>query len=144
MVISKVLQRKGREVITVQTSDIVAAVVRKLAAEGIGAVVVLDRWQKLSGILTERDLVRVLADEGSEALGREVRELMTAPVITCTPAERIDDVMAMMSRKRIRHLPVIEEGRLAGIVSLGDLVQFRLDEKRLEASVLLDMARLRA
>jgi signal-transduction protein with cAMP-binding, CBS, and nucleotidyltransferase domain len=119
-------------------------VVRKLAAEGIGAVVVLDRWQKLSGILTERDLVRVLADEGSEALGREVRELMTAPVITCTPAERIDDVMAMMSRKRIRHLPVIEEGRLAGIVSLGDLVQFRLDEKRLEASVLLDMARLRA
>jgi CBS domain-containing protein len=144
MIISDVLHTKGHEVTTVQQTDIVAAVVRVLADRHIGAVVVQDRWQKLVGIFSERDLVNALAREGAAALGREVAELMSKPVITCTGSDRIDGVLARMTLNRVRHLPVLEGGALAGIVSIGDLVGHRLDEKEREAGVLLDISRLRS
>jgi CBS domain-containing protein len=143
MQIADVLRTKGRHVTTVQQTDLVSVAVRVLAEKHIGAVVVEDRLQKLVGIFSERDLVNALARQGASVLGFEVRDLMSAPVITCTATDRIDAVLARMTMNRIRHLPVLEDGRLAGIVSIGDLVHHRLDEKELEAGVLLDLSRMR-
>ena len=143
MQISDVLHTKGRTVITVQATDTVTSVVRLLAEKRIGAVVVEDPRQQMVGIISERDLVNAVAREGGAALGREVRALMTTKVITCTPADRIEAVLARMTMSRIRHLPVIEAGRLVGMISIGDLVHHRLSEKELEAGVLLDIARMR-
>jgi CBS domain-containing protein len=142
MQIADILRTKGHQVTKVQATDIVAAVVRVLAQKHIGAVVVEDRWQKLVGIFSERDLVNGLSRHGADLLGREVREVMSAPVITCAASDRIDTALAQMTLNRIRHLPVVENGRLAGIVSIGDLVHHRLDEKALEAGVLLDITRM--
>ena len=143
MLISDILQTKGHEVTTAQISDLVITVVQALAEKRIGAVVVEDPLQKLVGIFSERDLVNALAHYGSQALTREVRGLMTEPVVTCAPHERVDVALATMTRRRIRHLPVVENGHLAGIVSIGDLVHGRLNEKELEAGVLLDITRRR-
>jgi CBS domain-containing protein len=143
MHISDVLRVKGSQVTTVQQTNTVASVVRILAEKSVGAVVVEDKWAKLVGIFSERDLVRALASRGADALNLEVRELMTTSVVTCTPADPIDTVLARMTGHRIRHLPVMEDTRLAGIVSIGDLVLNRLTEKELEAGVLLDIARMR-
>jgi CBS domain-containing protein len=143
MKIADVLGNKGHQVTTCQETELVAAAVRRLAEKRIGAVVVEDRWQKLVGIFSERDLVNALAQEGPGALGHEVRELMSAPVVTCDPDDRIDAVLARMTRNRIRHMPVVADGHLAGIVSIGDLVHHRLDEKELEAGVLLEITRMR-
>jgi CBS domain-containing protein len=143
MHISDVLRVKGSHVQTVQQTNTVASVVRILAEKGLGAVIVEDRWAKLAGIFSERDLVRALSNRGADALNLEVRELMTTAVITCSPTDRVDAVLARMTMHRIRHLPVMTDGRLAGIVSIGDLVHSRLDEKELEAGVLLDIARMR-
>ncbi len=144
MQIADVLHGKGHQVTTVQLTDIVAAVVGVLAQKRIGAVVVQDRWQKLVGIFSERDLVNALARRGAEVLGFEVRDLMTHPVLTCSASEPIDAALVMMTRNKIRHLPVLENDRLVGIVSIGDLVHHRLGEKELEAGVLLDITRMRA
>jgi len=143
MHISDILRVKGTHVTTVQQTNTIASVVRILAEKRLGAVVVEDRWAKMVGIFSERDLVGALANRGADALGLEVRELMTTTVITCTSNDRVDAVMGKMTMNRIRHLPVIDDGRLAGIVSIGDLVHSRLDEKELEAGVLLDITRMR-
>jgi CBS domain-containing protein len=144
MQIADVLRRKGHEVTRVQQTDIVAAAVAILAAKRIGAVVVEDRWQKLVGIFSERDLVNHLARRGADVLGFEVSDVMSSPVITCSAADRVEAALAMMTINRIRHLPVLENDRLAGIVSIGDLVHQRMDEKELEAGVLLDITRMRS
>jgi CBS domain-containing protein len=143
MHISDVLRVKGSQVVTVQQTNTVGSVVRILAEKSVGAVVVEDKWAKLVGIFSERDLVRALAARGADALSLEVRDLMTTSVITCTPTDPIDVVLARMTMHRIRHLPVMEDTRLAGIVSIGDLVHTRLSEKELEAGVLLDITRMR-
>ncbi len=143
MIISHVLDSKGRSVASLLPQDSVATAVGVLAERGIGAVVVQDRWQKMQGLFTERDLVRLLAKDGATALGRGLQGVMTRAVITCRPEDRIEVVLAVMTTHRIRHLPVVDQGRLVGIVSIGDLVKYRLDEKALEADVLLEIARLR-
>jgi CBS domain-containing protein len=143
MHISDVLRVKGTQVTTVQQTSTVGEVVKILAEKGLGAVVVEDRWSKLAGIFSERDLVRALGQRGADALALEVRELMTTSVITCMGNERVDAVLARMTMHRIRHLPVMADDQLAGIVSIGDLVHNRLSEKELEAGVLLDIARMR-
>jgi CBS domain-containing protein len=143
MLISDVLHGKGRAIVTCRDTDRVADAVRKLSEHKIGALVVEDRWLKLAGIFSERDFVNAASQEGAAALSREVRELMTAPVITCTADDRIDAVLGKMTVARIRHLPVMEAGKLVGIVSIGDLVKHRLDEKELEANVLLELSRFR-
>jgi len=144
MRISDVLATKGRQVSAMQMSDPVADVVNVLATKRIGAVVVEDRRQKLVGIFSERDLVRALAHYGAGVLDREVQDFMTTPVITCRSSDPVDVMLARMTMNRIRHLPVVDDGHLVGIVSIGDLVHHRFDEKELEASVLLDLSRIRA
>jgi CBS domain-containing protein len=144
MRIADVLSIKGREVIkTSPTADVVTAA-EVLSHHRIGALLVEDQWMKLIGMFTERNLVNAIARYGSEALGFKVQQVMSTPVISCAPTDRIDAVMATMTLKRVRHLPVIDAGKLAGIVSMGDLVKHRLDEKELEANVLLEISRMRA
>lgn len=144
MRISDVLQHKGSEVVRVGLSDSVVSAVKKLSERRIGAVVVEDRWMKLVGIFSERDLVNALARRGAQVLDSEVKDLMTSPVVTCRSTDRIEAALAMMTMKRIRHLPVVNDGEMKGIISIGDLVKHRLDEKELEASVLLEISRMRA
>ena len=143
MQISDILRAKGTQVTTVRDTDTVEAAVRLLAEHRVGALVVQDQWGKLAGIFSERDLVTSLAHRGTPIMALPVRELMTTHVITCAGADRIEAVMAKMTLNRVRHLPVLADGHLAGIVSLGDLVHYRLDEKELEAGVLLDISRMR-
>lgn len=143
MLISDVLHGKGRDVIEVRTTDAVREAVRKFAAHRIGAVVVEDQWMKPVGIFSERDFVNAVADRGAGVLDLPVKELMSAPIVSCSSDDRIDAALAVMTLGRIRHLPVIDGGALRGIVSIGDLVKHRLDEKELEASVLLEISRRR-
>ena len=144
MLIKDVLRDKGGEVITVHQSDNVAVAVKKLAERRIGAVIVEDLAMHPVGIFSERDLVNALARSGPRSYEYEVRELMTSPFISTQPGERVDAALALMTTRRIRHLPVLDGGRLVGLVSIGDLVKHRLDEKELEASVLLDITRMRS
>src|SRR6185437_9031370 len=143
MSVSALLRGKGSHVATVRTTETVATAVTKLHDERIGALVVLDRWGKLAGMFSERDVIHALAMHGAEALTFEVHELMSPDVTTSAPADRIDTVMALMTAHRIRHLPVMEEGQIVGLVSIGDLVKHRLDEKESEANVLRDITRAR-
>jgi CBS domain-containing protein len=119
MAVAAVLQHKGGHVSTIRSIDGVEAAIRKLYDERIGALVVVDRWGKLAGMLSERDVIWALAQHGAEGLSFEVHEVMTPDVTTCTPEDRIDDVMQTMTAHRIRHLPVMEQGRLVGLVSMG-------------------------
>lgn len=144
MSISDVLHGKGHDVVRVRAADTVETAARKLNEHRIGAVIVEDAWMRPAGIFSERDLVRGVAEHGTEVLHFPVERLMTARLVTCKPADRVETVMAAMTMGKIRHVPVMDGGRLIGIVSIGDLVKHRLDEKALEANVLLDIARLHA
>ena len=143
MLISDVLRTKGHHVEKIHPADSVEVAIRKLAEHRIGALVVEDRWMKPVGIFSERDFINAVAREGAAVLGFQVQQLMSTPMLTCRASDRIDAVLATMTNMRIRHLPVIDAGELKGIVSIGDLVKHRLDEKELETSVLLDMSRMR-
>ncbi|MBV8738438.1 MAG: CBS domain-containing protein [Alphaproteobacteria bacterium] len=144
MVISDVLRTKGHAVVTIRPTDSIELAVRKLAEHRIGALVAEDLWMKPVGIFSERDFINAVARDGAAVLGFQVRQLMTTPFFSCRPSDRVDAMLARMTISRIRHLPVIEDNELKGIVSIGDLVKHRLDEKELEASVLLDLSRLHA
>lgn len=144
MLISDVLRSKGQHVVKVRTADTVALAVNKLAENRIGALVVEDQWMHLVGIFSERDFVNAIARDGAAVLGFDVRHLMSSPIISCRSTDRIDAALATMTLAKVRHLPVIEGNALKGIVSIGDLVKHRLDEKELEANVLLDLSRMRA
>lgn len=142
MSISDVLHGKGHKVVMIRTTDTVQSAVRKLADERIGALVVEDQWMRHTGIFSERDFVNAVAEHGAVALTFLVEKLMSSPVVTCRLNDRVETAMAAMTMGKIRHLPVVDGGQLVGIVSIGDLVKHRLDEKALEANVLLDIARL--
>jgi CBS domain-containing protein len=142
--ISDVLRTKGHNVVRIHITDSIELAVRRLAEHRIGALVVEDGWLKPVGIFSERDFINAMARQGAAVLGLQVQQLMSTPMITCRSADRVDAVLATMTTARIRHLPVVEENELKGIVSIGDLVKHRLDEKELEASVLLDISRMRA
>ncbi len=143
MQVSDVLAAKGRRVATLLPTDTVERAVRLLAEWRIGAVVIEDQWQKLAGIFSERDLVRLLAQQGPTVLQQPLQGAMTHNVITCRAEDKIDDILRLMTLNKVRHVPVMERGRLAGIVSIGDLVNQRLSEKQQEAEVLLEIARMR-
>ena len=144
MVVSDVLKHKGRQVFSVVPTDTALTALKKLSEHKIGAVIVRDKWGKLVGIFSERDVVNAIAKQGPEVVRLEVSHLMTSPVVTCHPDERVDAALAAMTRRKIRHLPVVDNGEIIGIVSIGDLVSHRLDEKELEAAVLLEISRMRA
>ena len=144
MFISDVLRTKGHHVERIHSTDSVEVAVSKLAEHRIGALVVEDRWMKPAGIFSERDFINAVARDGAGVLGFEVQQLMSRPMLTCRSSDRVEAVLATMTIARIRHLPVIENNELKGIVSIGDLVKHRLDTKELEASVLLDLSRMHA
>ena len=144
MLVSDVLQVKGHDVVKVGTTDSVEFAVRQLAEHRIGALIVEDRWMQPVGIFSERDFINAAARDGEVVLSFQVQQLMSTRIISCRSSDRIDAVLATMTTARIRHLPVIDDKELKGIVSIGDLVKHRLDEKELESSVLLDLSRMRA
>lgn len=123
MTVARILAEKGREVYTTQPHHTLREVVDLLAARGVGAVVVAEASMSVLGILSERDVVRALARHGAAALDDEVSRHMTAKVTTVTRNDTIDHVMQTMTEGRFRHVPVVEDGRLIGIVSIGDVVK---------------------
>ena len=143
MLISDVLRTKGHEVVTIRPDQTVKEAVERLAQHRIGALVV-EKSLKPVGIFSERDLVNRLAKNGVRAYEYEVRELMSAPIITAAPGDTIEQALALMIRRRIRHLPILTGEALTGLVSIGDLIKYRLDQKELEANVLLEITRRRA
>ena len=144
MSILNVLRDKSQQVIKVRATDTVQNAVRQMADHGIGAVIVEDPRMRHIGIFSERDFVNAVAEYGAAALLFRVERLMSANLVTCRPADSVEAALLAMTKAKIRHLPVVDEGQLLGIVSIGDLVKHRLDEKALEANILLDIARLHA
>jgi CBS domain-containing protein len=134
--IAAILQRKGRDVQTIAPDAPVVDAVSRLEQHNIGALVVSTDGETVAGILSERDVVRELARSGTDCLDRRVSDLMTAEVTTCSPAESADDVMATMTAGRIRHIPVLEDGKMVGIVSIGDVVKSRIDDLETQAESL--------
>lgn len=135
MTVGLILASKGRDVVTIPPHRTLTDAVQLLAEKRIGAVVVAGADGKVLGILSERDIVRALA-AGSHVMGDPVSRYMTAKVVTCGPDSLIGDIMEDMTSGRFRHMPVVEGGRLAGIISIGDVVKFRLAEFQHEAEAL--------
>ena len=136
MNVETILRDKGDWVATIRPDATIAAAVEMLNRERIGALVVSDDGADVAGVLSERDIVRALGRRGEDLLSRPVGEIMTRDVITCQPADTVGELMSEMTNRRIRHLPVVADGRLRGIVSIGDVVKNRLDEVEFEASSL--------
>ncbi len=133
MTVAAILARKGRDVITVQKTTSIADVVRILAERRIGAIVVADDFQRILGIVSERDIVRMLAHVGTDGLTGDVSTIMTAKVVTCADQDTINVVMERMTHGRFRHLPVVEDGRVSGIISIGDVVKARIEQVERES-----------
>lgn len=138
MNVKHILERKGSAVTTIPTGATIGEAARTLAEARIGAIVVSDDGNTINGILSERDIVRVIGMEGPGALTRPVTEAMTANVITCKPDDRINVLMSMMTQRRIRHLPVAENGKMTGLISIGDVVKERMDEIESDAAAMRD------
>ncbi len=136
MNVNDILKAKGREVATIAPDATVADAVRLLHHRSIGALVVSGDGNRLDGIVSERDVVHALAERGATVLDMRVSELMTRRVVTCAPNDTIAELMGEMTRRRIRHLPVVDRGRLAGLVSIGDVVKNRLEEMEFETTSL--------
>jgi len=130
---------KGSEVYAIDPGATMADVVTRLREHGIGALVVSTGGEVLpEGIVSERDVVRVLAESGAAGLDRTVADVMSSPVTTCTPEDDVTALMSLMTEQRIRHLPVVETGRLVGIVSIGDVVKSRVDQLERDRKELLE------
>ncbi|NKQ52966.1 CBS domain-containing protein [Amycolatopsis sp. K13G38] len=127
MRIADVLRNKGTAVATLTPSATVKELLAGLAEHNIGAMVVLGS-DGVAGIVSERDVVRRLHERGADLLSRPVADIMTTIVATCTPQDSVDDLSVLMTQRRVRHVPVIDQGRLAGIVSIGDVVKTRMEE----------------
>jgi len=132
MRITDVLRRKGDQVVTIGPDHTVRALLDALAEHRVGALVVSSGSGRVDGIVSERDVVRRLQSVGASMLDLPVREIMTADVHTADPDASLEDLMVMMTERRIRHVPVVVDGRLAGIVSIGDVVKHRIGELQSE------------
>jgi CBS domain-containing protein len=138
MNVAAILRQKGRAVTTVSPSVTLLDVANKLAAKRIGAIVVVGARGEVAGIISERDIIRALSDGGSECLARPVSEIMTRQVVTCQETDTLDELMAMMTAKRFRHLPVVTDKALVGIISIGDVVKHHVAEVKMEATAMRD------
>jgi CBS domain-containing protein len=138
MHVASILKVKGHAVETVRADANLKAVAGRLADKRIGAVVVTDRTGEIAGIVSERDIVQALAREGANALDWPIAEIMTRDVLTCTEDDTIDEIMSRMTVRRCRHLPVVSSGRLAGIISIGDVVKHHIAEVEMEAMAMRD------
>lgn len=135
MIVAHILASKGRDVATTTPDKTISAVVAELSARKIGALVVMDRG-RLAGIVSERDIVKAIGLRGPTILDDLVSTIMTRDVVTCRESDTINAVMSRMTRRRFRHMPVVEDGDLVGIVSIGDVVKARIEEVEFEADEL--------
>ena len=133
MAVAHILRQKGTSVVTVEPGDSVQTIVDMLARHRIGAVVVVDRAGGIAGIVSERDVVRAMVGDAASVVGKTAADIMTAKVRTCTPHDSEAELMQMMTESRIRHLPVIANGRVAGMISIGDVVKLRIESMEAEA-----------
>ncbi len=138
MHVRNILDTKGARVVTIRPDATIMATSRLLAQHRIGAVLVTDDAEHVVGVVSERDIVTGLANHGAGVTDMTVGELMTREVLSCALADTIADIMTVMTKRRVRHLPVIDDGKLVGIVSIGDVVKHRLDETALEVDSLRD------
>jgi CBS domain-containing protein len=136
MLVKHILGEKGRDIIAISSDATLSEAARLLARKRIGAVVVRDEAGALAGIISERDVVRAVAEESVAALARTVSAYMTRAVATCTESDSIEDLMEMMTTGRFRHVPVVENDRITGIISIGDVVKTRIAETVQEAASL--------
>ena len=134
--ISSILKGKGTDVVSVSPGDTVLSVARVLTERRIGAVLVRDTAGKLLGIISERDIVTGMANQGQGTTQLSVEKLMTRELVTVAPQTSVVEAMSLMTRRRVRHLPVMDKGELVGLVSIGDLVKARIDEAEHEAAEL--------
>ena len=136
MTIARLIAGRGTEVWSCRAEDSFAEAVAMLATRRIGALPVFDADGGIAGIFSERDVLYCLHSRGAEALGLRVGDVMTAPAITIAPHTPVDEALALMTRRRIRHLPVEADGRVVGFVSIGDLVKYRIDRIEAEAEAM--------
>ncbi|WP_112664545.1 CBS domain-containing protein [Microvirga flavescens] len=136
MSVEQILLNKGRNVVTIEPTKTLAQAAELLSSWKIGAVIVADALQPVSGIISERDIVRAISNKGASALLEPVSMHMTRQVVTCTKRADIPRIMEIMTTSRIRHVPVVEEGTLIGIISIGDVVKHRLAEIEAETQAI--------
>jgi len=141
MIVKNIMVGKRGNVVTIEPTADLSAAVKLLAERRIGAVVVLGADRRVIGILSERDIVRVLAEHGPTALNELVGQVMTRDVKTCSEDDTIEGLMGRMTKGKFRHMPVVEQGKLIGIVSIGDVVKNRVEEIEHESEALRDYVR---
>lgn len=133
MAVAHILRLKGTSVVTAQPGDSVQTIVDMLARHRIGAVVIVDGHGGIAGIVSERDVVRAMVGDAAAVVRKTAKDIMTTKVRTCTPADSEAELMQLMTEHRIRHLPVIANGRVAGMISIGDVVKLRIETMQAEA-----------
>jgi len=138
MKVDTILKEKGGRVVTVRPDTSIDTVIRRMKLDRIGAVVVSPEGETIAGILSERDILYGLVEHGIALLGLKASDVMTHEVLTCSREDSVQSIMRRMTNSRVRHLPVTENGRLCGMISIGDAVKHRLGEIELEANVLRD------
>jgi CBS domain-containing protein len=136
MTVGRILTRKGRAVSTVEPHSTLADVIAVLGAKHIGALIVADSSGTMLGIVSERDIVRAIADHGADALQDPVSHVMTKNVVTASEDDSVIEIAQKMSNGRFRHMPVLKDGRIVGIVSTGDAIKYRLEQMEQEQSAL--------
>ncbi len=136
MHVAAVLKRKGHRIVSAAPTDTVAVIAQLLTEHRIGAVLVMEDDGHPVGILSERDIVRAIARDGAAALARPATDLMTRELITGQPTDTVADMMTVMTQRRIRHIPILVDGRIAGVISIGDVVKARIDDAELEVESL--------
>ena len=137
MTIAAILNGKGHEVVSVSSDSRVSEAVALLADRRIGALPVID-GDRVAGVFSERDVIYALARDGAAALDRTVGDVMTAPPVTVAPKDAVLGALSLMTRRRIRHLPVIQDGSMIGLVSIGDLVKYRIERIEADAAAMRD------
>jgi CBS domain-containing protein len=136
MDVDRILSLKGRNVVSIEANKSLSEAAKLLSERRIGAVIVVDDRQPVSGILSERDIVRAIASQGTQALDEPVSRFMTGQVVTCTGRTSINDLMELMTQQKFRHVPVVEGGQLVGIISIGDVVKQRVEEIEAESQAI--------
>jgi len=138
MTISMILADKGREIVSIELAATLKSAATLLAEKRIGAVVILGADRRIIGILSERDIVRAIGERGTAALDEPVSQTMTRKVWTCTESETLVSILERMTEGKFRHVPVVDQGRLIGIVSIGDVVKHRLLEMERDSAAMRD------
>jgi CBS domain-containing protein len=138
MNVSAILRQKGRAVTTAHPNTTLIDIANKLAAKRIGSIVIVGAGGEVQGIVSERDVIRALATDGADCLTRPVSQTMTRQVISCQESDTLEELMAMMTARRFRHMPVVADGALVGLVSIGDVVKHHIAEVEMEATAMRD------